>query len=71
MNELSKATPNLDKIDTEIKQGFRYQEYIDSIKDLPLEVYDVVSDSEEEVSDHDQADDTKEAEGADVEIVEE
>ena len=74
MTELAKDEPNLDNIDKEISQRFRYQEYIDSIKDLPLEVEDPVSDeSSEEESDHDVAEDSgeKEADAVDVEEVEE
>jgi hypothetical protein len=56
MTELSKDIPNLDNIDNEIKTRFRYQEYIDSIKDLPLAIDDQDSGSEEEVSDHDEPD---------------
>lgn len=59
MSELKKESPNLDNIDKKIREEFRYQEYIDSIRDLPYEVEDPVSSEEDEPSDHDQADGEK------------
>ena len=72
MNELSKDEPNLDNLDKNISQTFRYQEYIDSIKDLPNTVQDPVSEaSDAEEPEKDEADETSQAKDVDAVEIEE
>ena len=54
MQELKKEAPDFNGIDSKIRKEFGYQEYLDSIRDLPYEVEDPESsDEEDEVSEHD------------------